>query len=509
VTEQRPLAAVATAPAVEAGAATSSRSRALTIQHVWVAITVGATFVGPASAPLGLPDILWTLLRGAWMAEHGRLIETDPFTSAPHVAGQLLNVQWLADLFFHGLDALGGLPMVITGTAAVIALTYALVLAAAITASGHLRLSCAAIWIAYVLGVSNLSPRPQTLGYLIFAVFLLAVVRNERRSDSRMLWLLPLATALWANVHGSFFTGFVLLGCAALGRAVEARSLRASKPYVITLVACVLASLINPYGPGALIYVASIGSNPVIRDLVTEWAPTTVNWREGILFFCSLVLLGGLMLKARLRLSAVEIIVLIVFAYLAWSSVRAIVWWGLLMAPILARLLGDVLPDRQPTGRDLPLVNAVIIAGVLLVVTIALPWNKDALPLLPADKRGLFTEDTPVGVGEYLKTHDPPPRGRMLNHQGWGGYLEWAVWPRHQVFLDGRIELHPNQVWFDYLDMIFPSARWRALVDRYEISYTVLSKLEEPDLIADLRADPAWRLDYEDDQAAVFWRTSL
>jgi hypothetical protein len=168
-----------------------------------------------------------------------------------------------------------------------------------------------------------------------------------------------------------------------------------------------------------------------------------------------------------------------------------------------------VLPDRQPTGRDLPLVNAIIIAGVLLLTVIALPWNKDALPLLPPDKRGLFTEDTPVRVGEYLKTHDPPPRGRMLNHQGWGGYLEWAAWPRHQVFLDGRIELHPNQVWFDYLDMIFPSARWPALFDGYEISYAVLSKLEEPDLIADLRADPAWRLDYEDDQAVVFWRTSL
>ena len=38
-------------------------------------------------------------------------------------------------------------------------------LAAAVTASGHLRLSCVAVWLAYVLGASNLSPRPQTLAY--------------------------------------------------------------------------------------------------------------------------------------------------------------------------------------------------------------------------------------------------------------------------------------------------------------------------------------------------------
>jgi hypothetical protein len=35
----------------------------------------------------------------------------------------------------------------------------------------------------------------------------------------------------------------------------------------------------------------------------------------------------------------------------------------------------------------------------------------------------------------------------------------------------------------------------------------VLSVAEQTDLIADLRADAAWRLDYEDDLAVVFSRT--
>jgi hypothetical protein len=63
----------------------------------------------------------------------------------------------------------------------------------------------------------------------------------------------------------------------------------------------------------------------------------------------------------------------------------------------------------------------------------------------------------------------------MLNSQRWGGYLEWTAWPRHEVFLDGRIELHPAQVWLDYLDIVFPTTRWRALLDQYDISYMVLN----------------------------------
>jgi hypothetical protein len=202
-------------------------------------------------------------------------------------------------------------------------------------------------------------------------------------------------------------------------------------------------------------------------------------------------------------------LLLVVFGYLAWSSVRAVVWWGLLLAPILARLLGSVVPYRLRSTTDKPFLNSAIVAAVVGLAVMSLPWFKASISILPPDKRGLFSPDTPVAVGEYLRTHAAPNSGVFLNNQAWGGYLEWATWPSHEVFLDGRIELHPPQVWFDYLDIVFPSARWRALVDQYGIGYAALSKTEESDLVADLRIDPAWRLDYEDDLAVVFERSTL
>jgi hypothetical protein len=479
-----------------------------TIRHVWVALTLTAAFIGPASSPIGLPDLFWTLLTGAWLVDHRALLEFDPFTSAPPAGGPVLNVQWLADVIFHALDAVGGLPLVITGTAVAVAATCALVLAATLTASGHLRLSCIAVWVAYVLGASNLSPRPQTLAYPLFGVFLLAIARAEYRQDNRLLWLLPPVMTLWVNLHGSFFVGFALLGCAAAGRCIATRRLRPAWPYLATLGVSVLASLVNPYGARALIYVASVSNNPIIRNFVTEWAPTTIGQQAGVLFFGSLVLVGGLAFKSSLRLSAFEVLVLLVFGSLAWSGVRGIVWWGLAVAPIVARLAGGALPTRlSAAARDRPMVNAVLLGGLFVMTALSLPWTKTAVPILPADKRGLLSDDTPVGVGEYLRDHDPPPTGKMFNNQSWGGYLEWVAWPRHKVFVDGRFELHPTQVWLDYLDVVFPSARWRTLLDEYDISYLVLSVAEQTDLIADLRADAAWRLDYEDDLAVVFSRT--
>jgi hypothetical protein len=482
----------------------------LSLKHVWIVVTLGAAFIGPASNPISLPDILWTLLRGSWMAEHGRLMTTDPFTSAPHISGQILNLQWLADLFYHALDALGGPPMVVTGTAVTIAFTFALLLLATITTSGHVRLSCIAVWAAYALGASNLSPRPQTLAYPFFAFFLLAVTRAQWRKDARLLWALPFLTVLWANIHGSFFTGWVLLGCAALGQVIATRNVWSAKPYVLTLVACVAASAVTPAGVGSLFYLATMSGNQIVRDYVTEWAPTSFGMQEGPLFFGSVVILGVLMLKSRVRLTPFEILLLIVFGYLAWSSVRAVVWWGLVIAPIVARLLGGVAVQRTTTSRNVPALNALIIAMVGVLVVMSLPQNKAMIPILPASKLGVFAPDTPIGVGEFLQTHDPPPTGKMLNAQNWGGYLEWAAWPRHQVFLDGRIELHPDQVWLDYLAITEPTAHWRSLIDQYDISYFVLDKSLQTDLIADLRTDAVdWHLDYEDDQAVVFSRVAV
>jgi hypothetical protein len=196
------------------------------VAQLWVLLILAGAFIGPASSPIGLPDIFWTLQRGAWMLEHGAVLDGDPFTSAPHVATAAIDPQWLADVAYSALNRLGGLELVIVGNALVVAAAYGLTLAAAYAASGKLRLSCLAVTMAYLLGFSNLSPRPQTLAYPLFALFVYVLARGDRR----WLWVLPVATVVWANVHGSFVTGWLLLGCTALGQAVSARKLSAARP---------------------------------------------------------------------------------------------------------------------------------------------------------------------------------------------------------------------------------------------------------------------------------------
>ncbi len=57
--------------------------------------------------------------------------------------------------------------------------------------------------------------RPQLLGMACFALVLLAR-RPIAATHPRRLWLVPLVVAIWANLHGSFFLGPLVLGLAWL-----------------------------------------------------------------------------------------------------------------------------------------------------------------------------------------------------------------------------------------------------------------------------------------------------
>jgi hypothetical protein len=482
---------------------------AIRLTHVWVVLTLVGAFIGPSSSPIGLPDIWWTLRSGAWMLEHGALLTTNPFTSAPTV-DPIYNLQWLAQLAFAGLERLGGMPLVAVGNAAAVTLAYGLVVAAAAATSGRVRLACVAAMLAYALGISNLAPRPQTLALPLFACFVLVLWHVEGRATTpskaaRWLCTLPPVMVIWANVHGSFVLGFVVLGCAAAGRLISTRDLRAALPYLAALAVCVVAACINPHGPGAVLYVAGIGGNVIIRDLVTEWAPTTVTMLEGQLFFASWLLLGGLVLRGRGRLTAVEVLLLLSFSWLALSSVRSVVWWGFIVAPITARLVGSLLPPAAPPRRERAVLNGAVLSVVVMLGAVSLPWIKDALPVLPAEKRGTVLADNPERAASFLRGQTFS--GRLLAYERWGGYLDWAVWPRHLSFVDGRYELHPTQVWLDYMDIVHPSAHWRALLERYDIGCMLLSQSQQGGLIALVRNEPGWRSVYEDDQAIVFVRS--
>src|SRR5204863_298456 len=83
-----------------------------------------------------------------------------------------------------------------------------------------------------------LALRPQLLGMVLLAVTLVLV--TVRRTHARLFYLVPVVVAVWANVHGSFFLGPVVLGLAWV-EDVHERVPSASRTLMVAIVAAVVA----------------------------------------------------------------------------------------------------------------------------------------------------------------------------------------------------------------------------------------------------------------------------
>src|SRR5262249_16827402 len=114
----------------------------------------------------------------------------------------------------------GGVEMLRWGHAALVLLRCLVLLLAFRRASGSLPLACAGLVVLLGISVGNLAGlRPQVAGEFFFACVLLAL-RGPGLSR-RGIVLLLLVLVFWANAHGSFPNGFILLvGCLA-GRVIE------------------------------------------------------------------------------------------------------------------------------------------------------------------------------------------------------------------------------------------------------------------------------------------------
>jgi hypothetical protein len=186
----------------------------------------------------------------------------------------------------------------------------------------------------------------------------------------------------------------------------------------------------------------------------------------------------------------------------------------MLAMPMLAQCLApprSPLAVSQPTQARLVLPSTLLSLLLLAALVVVQPPFKAELGL-PQPYRQLFVEfpgaaelfsaDTPVAAAEYLRMH---PSGRLFNEMGYGSYLDWALYPSMQVFIDPRIELYPSTLWQDYV-AIGEARNYNALLEKYGATRVLLDRLLQPRLSAALAADSGWQREYADPRAEIYRR---
>jgi hypothetical protein len=116
-------------------------------------------------------------------------------------------------------------------------------------------------------------------------------------------------------------------------------------------------------------------------------------------------------------------------------------------------------------------------------------------------------EDDLEAVQRHLAATCKP--GRIYSHFEWGEYLSWSAGRRSPVFMDGRIEMYPDEVWNSYGDVTGARDNWHEVLDRYAVDYLILdTELHgRSGLLERVRQSPDWQEAFASRRAVLFVRT--
>lgn len=492
----------------------------IAIEHVWLALALACIGVWIGLVPTPPNDFWWHLKAGQLISTSG-LPTTNLFAWSVPTDQPYIYATWLGEWFFFQLYQIGGLGLIAITRNLLGLLLFAAVAWDGQWRSGSWRLAALAALLAFLMSINNLIIRTQNWSWPLFAAYLLILrAYVESKVQPRLLLMLPLLMIVWVNVHGGFVLGPALIGIFWLGETLrrwfkQPRALPWERIRWLgaALGGSLVAMLVNPLGFGIVGYVQKLLTDAPSQRLINEWQPPTTGTLAGMFFFGAVLLLLAALAFARRRPSATDVLLVVVFLWQAWSGQRYVVWFGVVAMPILAQSLAA---PRSPLAteqvlRSVPLNTALVAILALLVVLVQPPF-KNALPW-PASYRALFADvpgapltfrtATPVAATEYLRANPRP--GRLFAEMGYASYLDWALWPETQVFVDTRIELYPLAIWNDYVAMT-KAQNYNALFDKYDIQRLLISNEAQPDLAAALLNDHRWQQEYADDHALVYRR---
>jgi len=482
----------------------------------------------------GLPSLLfdcdtgWHIRTGDWILSHHAVPYRDLFSySKPDSLWYAW--EWLTDAIFAALNAVGGLAAISLFAVLLIAVTFTLLFRLARRKSNPVLAIAVTVFAMAASSVHWLA-RPHLFTLLFAVVFLNALdrVKDGHTRIAGVPWLavLPVLTVLWTNLHGGFLAGVTMIlafGAAELLQLLLAaqadgrvQSLARAKQYFLSALACLAASLLNPYTYHLHVHLWQYFRDPFATQHIAEFL--SLSFREPAAIFFEAVLAAAVLAAAWFvrRGSCTEAVLVLLWGHAALISARHIPIFMMVAAPIvavaadaalrqlpvapvaawlrhLAGRLNRIVRDTSETDA-IPRWHVVSLAGVAMLALIFYA------PHPPKKFRAEFDPKRfPASAVNALSQY---PAARVFTFDQWGDYLIYRLYPRSRVFLDGRSDFYGADFENKALDVISVNYGWDRTLARFAVD-TVLMPPNLP-LTGALKESCRWQVVYDDGVALIF-----
>ena len=448
---------------------------------------------------------MWGHLRAGqemWQAKHILLVDKFSFTrsGAPWV-----NAFWISEVILYLAYKLGGYFGITTLVSLTGSATYYMLFQ---KLGGKKLLNAFILLLSAIVAAPVWGPRPQIFSFFILAALCL-LLDSIHAKRSKSYWVFIPVFALWANIHGGWIWGILILIADLVGHALMklSRNTDGNLPSWNNLamqgfwsLAAALAIGINPNG-------LSIWKLPFytvdVSMQIQEWASPDFHQIQfhPLLWMLFLLMIAAVVGKPRVNWAA--LLKLIGVTYLTFVSQRNIGPFAIVAAPILAdwaNLAAENLRQDYFSNFKLPKAkplspNIITSVNALIIFLIGITaFGQAYIVSIPKE----VDKDMPVKAIQWLKEN--PSDGRLFNSYNWGGYLTWTL-PERAVFIDGRADLYGSELIDQWWQVIYGTQQGFEVLKSWKIQ-TILLEPSWP--VVALLPEAGWREAFRDHTAVIF-----
>lgn len=332
--------------------------------------------------------------------------------------------EWLGAVLLGLAYSAGGIPAVLLLKSSVLVIAYWIIWRAwrevqPIVAGAFLVLGAlGALWIIR-------TTRPQI--WTLLGLLLTMTVLQRELTAPRVAVLVATFIA-WANLHGGFILGLVVLAVWCWVQGVQQWRSTGRVPWLCLVTPAVvgLATVATPYGVGLWQFLwDTVGPRPNIVEWWPLWSQRPQEWLP---FVVLLVIVTTFRLWPDWPATAVILVL--------WCGGIGVSRFAYLAVPVTVMLIAPVAAARWPRSNwqwRAPSRAAAWLMLVPLVPTALAVWLSVSTPF---ECLRIGDQDAP-GAARLAATQG---EGRLVVWFNWGQYALWHLAPRLKVSVDGRRE---------------------------------------------------------------------
>lgn len=469
---------------------------------IFIAILISVFLLGPVTFNLD-GDLGRHITIGSYILDKLSIPTYDIF-SHTKLGEPLTPHEWLSQVVFamaHKGLSLSGAVLV---TAIVIAGAFSIVYYDSVQRSEMPVFSLILTTLAAAAASIHWLARPHIFTFLFLALWA-HLLEQFQQNKKISIWAFGSVMLLWANIHGAFIAGFVVLGAYIAGCIFDCflekiwnweKIINWLKIGAFSF----LVTLLNP--DGIYLWKTSLGfvGNTYLVSHTAEYLSANFHM-QGTWPFLAMLLLSTLILSfKRYRLPTYQALLLAGWLIMALYSTRNIPLFVIVVAPILADILAKTAIDPRWRVIEKNMLtiersaHGILWPSVSIILAFVLS-NTQAIQEYNAYDPSKF----PVKAVDWMKEN--PQDGRMFNYFPWGGYLLYREWPHQMVFIDGQTDFYGEALTREYEQVISLADNWYEVFEKHQINIAIIPT--DFPLEKALSEVYEWNILYKDDTSTI------